>query len=656
LTIIKDLKDLVPSIDSLFPDMKRHTATEKCGPCPECGGEDRFIIYTESDKFWCRRCNIKGDNVDIVMERSNVKTHKELFEKLGGNVENENEFSETHKKILIIQHITSNSPKVEPNQSHYLDSKQVEPDNLLWNQSKISIDENTYIPEGLIAPLQCVKTGKVTGLKHIPEDGKGKRSHGKVTGSAYILCKARIEDQDIYIVEGIADALTLSQHAGIDIVMAACSSVNFKSLAETVREKFKDSRIIIASDGDTAGISKAQDTCRSVENCHMIEPGSPGIDFNDVLCSDGKEALHLLVSSKVPPKKSMFITFQEIYDVVMPEKPLVQGLIDELEPTIVHATGGIGKSLFTTELALILAQQKTPEDMIFFLERFRIPNIVSSLFIQSENSRRSMHMRLRKMCDHNEKYKSGLKRLYMPEIDDRVTISGMCFEDDIFKNWFKKLLGEIEKKRGDRPQIVFFDPLISYLGCDENDAQKMRSSLNSAERLCISEGVTPIVVHHDNKNGSYRGSSALYDWSRNFIGLKEQFAEISETRINAETCEEEEHTYNKRFIVVNHDKGSDHERVPSFYVSCTSNLTFQCEDGPSEKKEKKKTEKKGMKALSVLSLIKDTGCNAAMLKDGLVDIYNISESSAKKEIRIAVKENLIRKKKEGREVFYEIPK
>lgn len=39
------------------------------GPCPVCGGDDRFQVWDweagESPHFWCRKCQIWGDAIDV---------------------------------------------------------------------------------------------------------------------------------------------------------------------------------------------------------------------------------------------------------------------------------------------------------------------------------------------------------------------------------------------------------------------------------------------------------------------------------------------------------------------------------------------------------------------------------------------------------------
>jgi hypothetical protein len=34
--------------------------TERCGPCPKCGGGDRFAVNTKKQVFNCRGCGARG--------------------------------------------------------------------------------------------------------------------------------------------------------------------------------------------------------------------------------------------------------------------------------------------------------------------------------------------------------------------------------------------------------------------------------------------------------------------------------------------------------------------------------------------------------------------------------------------------------------------
>jgi hypothetical protein len=46
--------------------------TERCGPCPKCGGDDRFSINTAKQVFNCRACGKGGDVIALVQHLDGV--------------------------------------------------------------------------------------------------------------------------------------------------------------------------------------------------------------------------------------------------------------------------------------------------------------------------------------------------------------------------------------------------------------------------------------------------------------------------------------------------------------------------------------------------------------------------------------------------------
>lgn len=47
--------------------LRRHTSKKACGPCPECGGEDRLVVWVFEESAWCSRCDYRaffGENLD----------------------------------------------------------------------------------------------------------------------------------------------------------------------------------------------------------------------------------------------------------------------------------------------------------------------------------------------------------------------------------------------------------------------------------------------------------------------------------------------------------------------------------------------------------------------------------------------------------------
>lgn len=55
--------------------LRRHVKNEWVGGCPLCGeGTDRFVVwpYDPHPRWWCRRCERKGDAITYIMERDHV--------------------------------------------------------------------------------------------------------------------------------------------------------------------------------------------------------------------------------------------------------------------------------------------------------------------------------------------------------------------------------------------------------------------------------------------------------------------------------------------------------------------------------------------------------------------------------------------------------
>jgi DNA primase len=73
---IKQGIDLLALIEQ-STGLRRHASTkggEWVGPCPFCGGNDRFHVWplSESPGWWCRFCQKSGDAIAFVMERDSV--------------------------------------------------------------------------------------------------------------------------------------------------------------------------------------------------------------------------------------------------------------------------------------------------------------------------------------------------------------------------------------------------------------------------------------------------------------------------------------------------------------------------------------------------------------------------------------------------------
>jgi DNA primase len=57
---------------------------EYAGPCPWCGGRDRFRVWPYADKprYWCRQCGKQGDAIEYLRDREGL-TFRQACERLG---------------------------------------------------------------------------------------------------------------------------------------------------------------------------------------------------------------------------------------------------------------------------------------------------------------------------------------------------------------------------------------------------------------------------------------------------------------------------------------------------------------------------------------------------------------------------------------------
>lgn len=63
---------------------RRESANEYAGACPWCGGDDRFRLFTDSGRYWCRKCDRKGDAIQFLREHEGM-TFKQAQQWLAGH-------------------------------------------------------------------------------------------------------------------------------------------------------------------------------------------------------------------------------------------------------------------------------------------------------------------------------------------------------------------------------------------------------------------------------------------------------------------------------------------------------------------------------------------------------------------------------------------
>ena len=345
-----------------------------------------------------------------------------------------------------------------------------------------------------------------------------------------------------------------------------------------------------------------------------------------------------------------WVTCKDILNIPVKFEWIVEGLILKGDLVLIHAPGGIGKSMLALYFALYLAaayrtDHANPLNTIF--GRFQVPRARATLFIQAENSTAAMKHRIQAMITGDSTMKNGLSRVFFISQYEDTTITGKRFSDPGFCAFVVKNIKKIEKQEGVKIDLIIIDPLISSLDGNENDSVQTRATLDGISRIASQVKVTPILIHHANKGGKeYRGSTAINDWARNRISLT--LEEGTKPDKNKKPGSLIPKLKKLKLIKVTHEKCNNFELFDSFLLEMGSDLNFRLVDKQLSEKDIKNCEQ-------VVKVLKDLGGSASsqnVLAKAYGEAFNNSEATAKRHINIAEKSGYICKEltlKDGKE-------
>jgi len=207
-------------------------------------------------------------------------------------------------------------------------------------------------------------------------------------------------------------------------------------------------------------------------------------------------------------------------DIMANEKEL-EFVIDRIwpkqSPLLIVGPSGVGKSNFVFNMAAKLACSGSQE----FLGLKIINGNYKTLFIQSENSVVGVKRRFNYIRKGIQMGYGVVQNLIFPDINDDVRCTGDLESDDfIFK--IENLIKLYQ------PQILAFDPLVSFHQADENANVQMRRVLDNLTFLGDENHINIVLIHHTGKSPGYgngnghggRGASAIGDWAPNIIELQ----------------------------------------------------------------------------------------------------------------------------------------
>ena len=334
------------ALENYIGDMKRVAGTnggEYAGPCPHCGGTDRFRVWPadgETGAFWCRQCEASGDGIDYLREVEGM-TFPEACRELHVEYKLDGDFDggapaaapalkrkPRQKKRPPVPHEKPPSDKWQARARRVMERAE----NCLWTDEGAGarkwlhlrgFDETTLrlarigynpetqfedgrawgmdcdtvaVPDGIVIPWIIgediwklnVRLGRESQA-YWKEQGTPKK-YSMVKGSRNALYRAdmAIPGRPVVLTEGEFDALTVQQEgAGLAYAVATGSTGGARKLRWRVRLQ-RASAVLVAFDNDRAGEEAAAWWTDQLPNGRRCRPYRD--DFNDLneMLQDGE--------------------------------------------------------------------------------------------------------------------------------------------------------------------------------------------------------------------------------------------------------------------------------------------------------------------------------------------------------------------------------
>jgi len=344
----------------------------------------------------------------------------------------------------------------------------------------------------LVIPIRNA-AGDIRSLQRIDGEG-GKRFHpgGEIGGNYYPIGQP---DGLVIVAEGFATAASIHQATG-HAVAVAFNAGNLKPVAEAIRSKLPEARIIIAADDDretdgNPGITKATEAAKAVAGT-VAEPGRAG-DFNDLAAEEGLEAVASAITPASQPQR-MTRPLSEIEPE--PIRWLWPNRIARGKLTLIAGDPKLGKSLLTADLtARITAGHPWPVDGT-------MPPQGNVVFASAEDDAAdTIRPRL-------EAAKADISRVHILETVIEADPETLEVRERLFN--LKRDIARLDSELVDIGDVVavIIDPVTAYLGgTDSHKNSDIRELLAPLAKLAGKHGVAVIAVSHLNKGGS---NNALY--------------------------------------------------------------------------------------------------------------------------------------------------
>lgn len=438
-----------------------------------------------------------------------------------------------------------------------------------WKQGKEATNAHPYLKrkgvhayglrllrDAIMVPLYDTARN-IHGMQFIGPDGEKKFKVGTAKQGHYFPI-GKPKEKTLLVCEGYATGASLHEATG-QAVAVAFDAGNLKPVAEALRQKYPDFRLIICADNDqwgdsNTGVIKATEAALVVAGMLTIaniqDTTDKPTDFNDLHRIEGIEAVRRQVEQAAEPRQENGTTATETPESATREKPLpftfrrmsdVQakpirwlwpGRIARGKVSMLAGHPGLGKSQLTASLAAIVTTGGTwPVDKTS-CERGSV-----IFFSAEDDAEDTIRPRL-------EAAGADLERVFILDaVLDETGTRPRAFNltTDLPR------LGEMFSHIGD-VALVVIDPITAYLGgTDSHKNADIRALLSPLGELAAKHGAAVVCVSHLNKGG---GGEAL-------LRVTGSLAFVAASRAAFLIVRDKEDKHRRLFLPIKNNIGND---------------------------------------------------------------------------------------------------
>lgn len=484
------------------------------GLCPFHHEKSPSLKFKDGDEYWhCFGCGAGGDVIDFVAKMDHITTTEAVAKLTGGQSVTlsdgdrlkreqwlaQQERQQAEERRIAIQNAERRWERATDidGANAYLDRKQIAP----WGAKAEG--------ENLLVPMWD-KEGNVINVQVIPhKDGATKlfQANCPTVGARFYI---GLGFGKIIICEGYATGASIFE-ATADKVCVAFSQGQIGNIA---REMIANGlSVIIAAD------RKALDAMQRLGaelDVPVIAPPplEKGDDFNDQMIEQGVEAVAATFRQGLidyanrpaplpaaPPCAISFVDAMDFTEAQIPVRPwIVPGALLAGSTHILAAPGGTGKSVFTLQMALMLASGKP-------WAKWRPKKKCRVLVINAEDD---IHEQRRRMVAAQTVMGFGAERgmIMLADAPDNILMSSA---DPVKKSLIATPLVDqlVDVIRHYQIDVVIVDPFAETFDGDENSNGDTKWAMKIwRDKIARPTGCAVYLVHHTTKGSEDKAGSA----------------------------------------------------------------------------------------------------------------------------------------------------